>query len=283
MKTFLTILFFCTFYLNSPEANAQVTPLHTSLLSDADNNTRKLLEGRFGESYGRLSEHDKRAIFVLKNESPQLVVGYVVKWTISLQGITSSSYQAFDENQLIGNPLRPVSGFGLETGRVRLVTLYGNFHESHLLDQGGSDQFVNLSVNHPMASKMKNLDATSAELDSVIYADGTFEGSDEADLAHTFVLDRSAKHDAGAAVLLAIRGGETEQEIRTHLQSDVAKGSSISAVRGKDGYVRARGLWAQVLLSVEDHLGMAGLTAKATEFARLSKVHLVRNDGKQTQ
>jgi hypothetical protein len=245
------------------------------LLSISDPAGQAALEGRSADALHSLDPLVQSSAYVLTNADGQTVAGYVIEWTASGSGEPLSFYQAFDENELFLNPGRKVSGFGLEPGKTRLILPFGNFHESQFAD---SRSVPDLSQLHTLSPLVKRLSGRSltAQLDSTIYADGRFDGPDRADLVHSFTIERNAKHDAGAAVLLALREGKTEQQIRSDLEGAVTKGNGVSGFRGNDAYLRARGQWAAALLRFDDHLGLAGLRSSATTFASLIQVRLTR-------
>ncbi len=256
-------------------SGAQTMP-QVRLLGSSDPVASSHLAGKLQAIYSRLDENTKRSTFVLQNNSNLSVAGYVIRWELTDASGTHPLFQAYDEDSLFVDAGQRVRGFGLEQGASRILTPFLNIHESQASAFASSGSVEHLSSTHPMAKRISAGGVFTATLDSVIYQDGSYEGKDESELADTFMMDRNAKHDTGVAVLLAIREGESEDQIRARLEKVVTTGANRSSYKGKEGYLQARSRWSSALLAVDEHGGLAAVRANAESFAQIKQIHLRR-------
>jgi hypothetical protein len=251
---------------------------NVKLISDTDIAFSASISKPALDLYNKISDPNNRhSIVLLSNNDDRKIAGYVVKWTVTTNGQSKSFFQAFDESELIDRPDGPVQGYGLASRDSRLIAPIFNVHLSELSDPGMANRFNALNLKHPIARAISAGAPALAQLDAVVFADGSFEGNDESDYFDRFMAERNGKHDAAVSVLLASSKGETETQIVERLNKAISDGQTATQTTPETYYKAARAKWSRTLLDVRQQMGRQAMLRNATAFAALKPIHLKKS------
>lgn len=198
----------------------------------------------------------RRDVAVLSNESTRTVVAYVVRWFLRTPfGTSDNTYSAYTEPMILSSHQAHEGGTGIAPGAARVLHPAFNLTTKEFADIVNDPRMIHIND--------QRAEVTGAELDGILYDDGTFYGPDNGNFFLKFQAQLNARHDVGLRVLALSQSAKPDTEIIAELERMAADGQSYSANTSHDLYYSELGNEASQLLSVYKQLGRAALLNNA--------------------
>lgn len=224
------------------------TPANLSFDSDVEQNFPGLT---------RIPQYDQIRPFLvlLTNQTALTAKAYAVRWKVST---AEGPEHVLDSLFVRTHFLIPSANHSLRPGEERLISPLFNLSPSEFQDHPSfSEEFP--SALYPHFSERMTI---TAQLDEVVYADGSFSGSNATRLLQLYRCSRNAEHDEAIEVLSLANSGADQvtldKMLKTHMTRGFsAQGTSITAL-----YIHARAEQAAAYRDVLRRMGPDAFTKR---------------------
>jgi hypothetical protein len=240
-------------------ASRQLTLIHPD-----DQDFETLLNGNF-PGVERLDGYSifRPYLVLLRNDTSHFAKGYAVEWeTRSSIGTVHRAVNHFVQkhNSALSTERR---AFG--PGELRLVSpVFDVSPGEYKVQQNWVATLMStLSTRPPYA--LTNTQSLTASMDAVIFADGTYAGTDRHELLLRYHCIRDAERDLAEAVLHLLDAKAPIGDVIALLERDAQAGlAANTSLRDRDSvYALYRGEQAQTLLSLYRRGGVEALMTRA--------------------
>ena len=134
-----------------------------------------------------LDSNTRNSLAILENNSEKGVVGYVVKWTATRNGVSQSRYEVFDRLHLLEMRTIPTKYHWVSPHTYRVISPAFSMHETEA--QTGTLAFA--KQTNALTKSLESGTTFTPTLDMVIFEDSTYEGPDEGNMLPRIIAERN--------------------------------------------------------------------------------------------
>ena len=211
---------------------------------------------------------------ILRNDTAKTVRAYEIRWEYAGADAGEVNSPNVLKATAVTTPLElrwpagnKLNDKSIRPGEERLVTPWSNVRRDELT-------FFDPSLGKMLGPAVSQ-QSWKAQVDCVVYGDGSFNGPNKSALVFTYFITRAAQHDEALTVLQDLRNnpGDPDLKLKLARRTEIGGSSSFNADRVMATYKRARAVAAQEFSQVLRNGRYIAVKAMASDLVSIMPPH----------